>query len=157
MCSINKISIANRDNTIARSSSDSSNHPIMTFPMCPRLLGNITFVTTILIFYIYRKITTIHFPSPNHVILTVSWFHSYLSFTVSASSSLLLPVILFVILFAIPPTTPLLSPLPHGQTQWPRLPASFDVSDVTPMLQMPLHRQSYPLWEPAQPTERTSH
>lgn len=50
--------------------------------------------------------------------------------------------------------TPPLSPPPHGQTQWPRLPASFDVSDVTPTLQMPLHRQSYPLREPAQPTER---
>lgn len=42
---------------------------------------------------------------------------------------------------------PLRSPPPHGQTQWPRLPASFDVSDVTPALWMPLHRQSYPLSE----------
>ncbi|CAB1429230.1 unnamed protein product [Pleuronectes platessa] len=42
---------------------------------------------------------------------------------------------------------------------WPKhtdldSPACFDVSDVTPALQMPLHRQSYPLREPAQPTER---
>lgn len=36
-------------------------------------------------------------------------------------------------------------------------PVCFDVSDVTPALQMPLHRRSYPLREPAQPTERASH
>ncbi len=59
--------------------------------------------------------------------------------------------------FPIPLTTPPFSPPPHGQTQWPRLPASFDVSDVTPALQMPPHRQSYPLRESAQPTERASH
>lgn len=43
-----------------------------------------------------------------------------------------------------------LSPLPCGQTWWPRLPASFDVSDVTPALQMPQCRQSYPSREPAE-------
>lgn len=103
------------------------------------------------------KPCTVHFPSPNHLTVTVSCFHSYLSFSVFAhpypSSSILLPMILF----PIPAATPPLSPLPHGQTRWPRLPASFDVSDVTPALQMPLRRQSYPLREPAQPTERASH
>lgn len=43
-----------------------------------------------------------------------------------------------------------LSPLACGQTWWPRLPASFDVSDVTPVLQMPRCRQSYPSREPAE-------
>lgn len=43
-----------------------------------------------------------------------------------------------------------LSPLPRGQTGWPRLPASFDVNDVTPALQMPPRRQSYPSQEPAE-------
>ncbi|KAG7224064.1 hypothetical protein INR49_015322, partial [Caranx melampygus] len=36
-------------------------------------------------------------------------------------------------------------------------PARFDVSDVTPALQMPPHRQSYPLREPTQPREREGH
>lgn len=60
---------------------------------------------------------------------------------------------LLPILAAAPP----LSTLADGQTQWPRLPASFDVNDVTPAPQMPLRRQSYPSREPAQPTERASH
>lgn len=79
------------------------------------------------------------YPPPTHsAIIIISCFLSHSSFRVSVHPPLFCPALRS------------LSPLPCGQTWWPRLPVSFDVSDVTPALQMPLRRQSYPSREPAE-------